>query len=490
MKVFISHSWRDKTTVDQLARDLGSMAEVWQDIEQLKPGDQIQPTIDAALAEMDLVVLLWSEHAAKSNGVAEEIQTSRQLEKTIIPCLLDDTPLRDDLKGTLAVDFDNYVAGFGRLCIAILRHLSADLRLDIEEELRAIKDVEGAINYVQDYRNKQELGGPGRDHWIERIVTTMNGMFDRVTRLQGRLQNAGDFIQQIYEKLEEAGEDRGKLQEILQEVIRNEHLAPDLIPQVRGYIEKYIRTLPEPRAPAAEVQTFAPRATNLASDFARADDEARQQIEARLRGQVAPSMLPAATELLHHYLSSARQNLDALASAGTAYQSPSVAQVVQFLLTYLEEPNDLMPESEHGIWGYLDDAWLIHNTAYRLVEAGLVPATAFPIQWDRIASADPLATACLPKMVRYELENYLNQLLGLIAAEVAAYTPQFTHSRSTYHPYMGQAPAVGGLSPQMNQMYQSFQNSLGQTSLDGWQASLDADYAASQGGYTYDASYE
>jgi hypothetical protein len=480
MRIFISHSWRDKTTADQLTRDLGSMAEVWQDIEQLKPGDRIQPTIDRALADMDLVVLLWSEHAAQSNGVAEEVQTSQRLDKTILPCVLEDTPLRDELKGVLALDFDHYAAGFGRLCIAILRHLSASLDLDVAEELRAIKDVEGAINYVQDYRNKQEIGGPDRDHWIERIVTAMHSMFDRVTQLQGRLQNAGDFIQQIYGKLEEAGEDRAKLQEILQEVIRHEHLAPDLMPQVRGHIEKYLRRLPPPQVPTRPAQAFRVRAASLASSFAQPDDQARQQLQARLRGQIAPSTLPMATDLLHDYVSSARHTLDALSNVGTAYQSSGMMQVVQFLLMYLEEPNDLMPESEHGVWGYLDDAWLIHNTAYRLVEAGLLPATAFPIQWDRIASADLIATACLPPMVRYELENYLTQLLGVIASEVMAYTPQFTHGGHTYHPQMGQAPAVGRLSEEARVLYDSMQNSLAQISLDSWSVSIDADYAASQ----------
>lgn len=488
MRIFISHSWRDKTTADQLARDLRGMADVWQDIEQLKPGDEIQATIDAAIAEMDLVVVLWSENAARStNGVIPELETTRRLGRPIICCTLDDTPRHEHLKGTLAVAFDEYVVGFGRLCIAILRHHSASLGLDMEDELAAIKDVEGAINYVHDYRNKKGIGGPDRDHWIERIVTAMNTMYERVTRLQGRLQTAGDFIQQIYGKLEEAGEDRDRLQEILQEVIRNEHLAPDLIPQVRGHIEQYIRSLPEPQQPPPAPQDFGERASILnrrsSQTEDQAEDDGRGQIEQRLRGHYPPDAVPMATDLLHHYLASARQTLDALASVAAASRSPGAAQVMRFLFGYLEEPNDLIPESAHGIWGYLDDAWLIHNTAYRLVESGLVPAAAIPIAWDRIIAADPIATASLPPMVRYELENYLNQLLGILAAEVRAYTPQFAHDGQGYHPNMGQGRAVGGLSQEARVMYQSVQNSATQASLDGWSASIDADWAASQGGY-------
>ena len=480
MRIFISHSWRDKTTADQLASDLKGVAEVWQDIEQLKPGDQIQPTIDAALAEMDLVVLLWSEHAARSKNVKAEVDTTRRLGKTLIPCLVDDVPLRKELEGTMAVEFDTYVAGFGRLCIVVLRHLSDDLGLDVGAELEAIKEAEGVINYVQDYRNKQGLGGLGRDYWVERIVTAMNRVSDRVTRLQGRMRSAGDFIQGIYAKLEEAGDDRVKLQDILQEVIRNEHLAPDLIPQVRGHIERYIRTLPEPSLPA-EATPLAQQAGRFAIPPSWKDDQARRQIEARLRGQVPPSLLPMGTELLVYYVSSSHQTLGALSEMGTALQSPALTQVVGILLAYLEEPNDLLPESEHGAWGHLDDAWLIHNTAYRLVEGGVLAPTALPVEWDRIATADPVVTACLPPVVRYELENYLIQLLVVIATEVVAYAPQFAHSQNSYHPYMGQAPAVGGSNRKLNHAYDSLDNSLGQISLDGWQASLDMDYAASQG---------
>jgi len=488
MRIFISHSWRDKTTADQLARDLRDMADVWQDIEQLKPGDEIQSTIDAAIAEMDLVVVLWSEHAVRSTrGVIPEIQTSRRLDRPIICCSLDDTPRHEALKGTLAIDFQDYVVGFGRLCVAILRHHSASLGLDIEDELTAIKDVEGAINYVHDYRNRKGISGPDRDYWIERVVAAMNTMYERVTRLQGRLQTAGDFIQQIYGKLEEAGEDRDRLQEILQEVIRNEHLAPDLIPQVRGHIEQYIRSLPEPPAPPPVPDDLEARASTLNSLSSvagdSAEDDERRQIAERLRGHYPAHDVPLATELLHHYLSSAGLTLDSLAHVAAASRSPGAAQVMRFLLGYLEEPNDLIPESEHGIWGYLDDAWLIHNTAYRLVEAGLVPAAAIPIAWDRIIAADPVASACLPPMVRYELENYLNQLLGILAAEVRAYTPQFAHDGHSYHPNIGQGRAVGGLSQEARVMYESVQNSATQASLDGWSASIDADWAASQGGY-------
>ena len=85
MKVFISHSWRDKTIADKLSRHLSAMVDVWLDIQNLRPGDSITPSIDSALAEMDLVIVLWSENAAESDGVAAEITTALRLKKNLIP---------------------------------------------------------------------------------------------------------------------------------------------------------------------------------------------------------------------------------------------------------------------------------------------------------------------------------------------------------------------------------------------------------------------
>jgi uncharacterized membrane protein YkvA (DUF1232 family) len=486
MRIFISHSWRDKTIADQLAGDLRTMGEVWQDIEQLRPGDPIQPTIDAALAEMDLVVVLWSAHAAASErGVLPEIRKSLELDRTIIPCSLDDFPLPKELEGMLAVDFHDYSLGFGRLCIAIMAKLGGDLGVDMQDEMDAIRDVKSALKYVSDYRNRQGIAGSDRDHWIGRMVTAMNAMTERLTRLQDRLANAGDFIQQVYHKLHAAGEDRAQVQAVLQEVIRNEHIAPDLMPQVRGHIEQYLRTLPEPK-PTRPASTEAPMdGGSVARGFGGSGGSAEQEIEARLRGHVAAPMLPTVAALIHYYITAASESLDTLAAATGGGRSAAAAQVVHFLATYLQEPNDLMPQSEFGVWGYLDDAWLIHNTAYRFVEAGLLPAATFHVDWQRIASADPIVVACLPPMVRLELENYLQQSLGLIAAEVNAYMPQFTHGGGNYHPQMGQAQAVGGVTSEARRMYQSAQIAGTQKVLDGWSASIDADWSASQGGYSY-----
>src|ERR671919_1719014 len=95
MKIFISHSWRNKTAAQLIAESLQGSADVWLDIRRLKAGDPIQPVIDDALAQMDAVVVLWSMDAARSDGVAAELATAVRLRKRILPVVLDDTPTID-----------------------------------------------------------------------------------------------------------------------------------------------------------------------------------------------------------------------------------------------------------------------------------------------------------------------------------------------------------------------------------------------------------
>jgi hypothetical protein len=446
MKVFISHSWKDKTQADMLTRDLSSVAEVWQDIQQLKPGDRIQASIDEAIEQMDVVIVLWSENAAVSDGVAEEVKTSLRLGKKMVPCLLDETSLESipGLVETLGIDFEDYRFGFGRLCAFLLRFQTSDLGIEIQEELKDIKDIDGVLNYLQDYRIKQGIKGTDRDYWIQRSIEAIGRMDERMEKLQSRIKEAGDFIQQIYTKLGQAGEDRAKLQAILQEVIRKEHTDPEILGQVRVAIEREISKLPvEGKATSTKAKQSTERTKSFSKDLRAAAQDGRSQIRGRLRPFLQENLLEEATDLLLYYINTARQNLEVMANFSVATSSQASMLVVQYLFEYLEDPHDLLAEAKYGIWGYLDDAWLIHNTAYRLVEAGLIPVAAFSIRWESVVAADRIARSCLPSAVLAELENSLMQFLSLIATEAMSYNPGFANVERGYHPYMGGAFGAG-----------------------------------------------
>lgn len=88
-EVFISYSTRDLSRAKQVKRLLDRpgctafLAEY-----MIKPGEELDPTIIAAIRRCDVFVLLWSHHARASEWVPQEIGVARASEKPIIPIVL------------------------------------------------------------------------------------------------------------------------------------------------------------------------------------------------------------------------------------------------------------------------------------------------------------------------------------------------------------------------------------------------------------------
>ena len=470
MKVFISHSWQDKTVTDRLARDLQKMADVWFDTWNLKPGDRMQEVIDKEIADTDVFVLMWSFYAADSKNVGAEIETAIRHGKKIIPCLLGDkTPLPQGLEGILAVEFDPYELGYGRLCSVILSHQGDDLGVDTEKELKSFTEVGQIQNYILNYEKKKKPADHDEADWLKQMNNSVSEVFDQATRLKDRVQSTNEYVRQLYDRLGVANDDPAKLQDILHDVIRHEHLDPRIMQQVREIVERALR-----KAQSNQTEFTVPPAQTATGKFGiaktDAETETRNELKRWLNGKMPLNLLDDAVEQLAYYINSMHDTLEILMQISAATQSPAMTQVIHQLVAYLDDPNDLLPESQYGVWGYLDDAWLIHNVAYRLVESGIIAPNIGSIAWDRISYADQITVACLPQMVRYELENYLNQMLTVISAEVSGYVPQFVYGENTYHPFMGQAAAAGGMGDTYEMTGELIDAGLAGASLDYWSA--------------------
>lgn len=115
-KIFISHAWEDKALVRRLEDELKSAgAEVWVDHSGVRGGDNLPKRISEALAWCDTVVLIWSEPASQSHWVELEWTNALSLRKTIIPCLVSQTPLPALLANVLYVDCRDFADGFKQL---------------------------------------------------------------------------------------------------------------------------------------------------------------------------------------------------------------------------------------------------------------------------------------------------------------------------------------------------------------------------------------
>lgn len=99
INVFISYNVEDAAIGRRLGAQLKLVgADVWFDEWEIRAGDSLIGAIDEALPKFDIFVLLWSEHAARSDWVRSELEAAlaRRIpdrELRVVPVLLDDAPL-------------------------------------------------------------------------------------------------------------------------------------------------------------------------------------------------------------------------------------------------------------------------------------------------------------------------------------------------------------------------------------------------------------
>jgi uncharacterized membrane protein YkvA (DUF1232 family) len=62
-----------------------------------------------------------------------------------------------------------------------------------------------------------------------------------------------------------------------------------------------------------------------------------------------------------------------------AQGNPALRNLHGFMLTYLYHPDDFVPETDQGLFGYLDDAYLVGNIYYRsMLNTGAVKKAYLP----------------------------------------------------------------------------------------------------------------
>ncbi|MEO1063705.1 MAG: toll/interleukin-1 receptor domain-containing protein [Actinomycetota bacterium] len=421
MRVFVSHSWRDKAIADRLALDLESMVdEVWLDVRHLRPGASIQGSIDEDLGEMDLLLLVWTEHAAASDGVAAELATAARIDLDVIVCVhgTDATgrPLAPPaiLGDPLTIDWDEPSLGFGRLCVELLHRLSTRAGVDLAvADATAFGEMGAILDYVGGYREREGIDGEAH-HWVTRILTQLDEVQRRGSVVQERLEAGVELAQAAMDALAAEPPDRRELEALLVRATAAEADDPTLMGQLRSLIERTLSTLP----PADEAVVIDIREAPSA-DLTPADEH---ELRARLAELIAPATIDEAVTHVRDYVTLATQFLGRLDQLATATQSLAGRQVVAGLAAYLQQADDLLPD-RLGLLGLLDDAWLINNLTFRLVEAGIAPGEVFPVDWAHLATIDQLVTALLPPAVRHALEQLLLQYLQLLAMEIEQYQP-------------------------------------------------------------------
>ena len=95
MKIFLSHSSKDKSTVKEIKSNLSSLVQTWIDENELLVGKALEAQLERAVKkECDLVVLFLSNNSASSEWVKKEMCWAFEAEKRenriiLLPVLLD-----------------------------------------------------------------------------------------------------------------------------------------------------------------------------------------------------------------------------------------------------------------------------------------------------------------------------------------------------------------------------------------------------------------
>jgi hypothetical protein len=106
INVFVSYSHADASLVAPVVRLLRvNRSLVFQDTDRILPGKKWRDEIAKALAESTLVVVFWCHHACRSDEVSKEWRTAIELDKDVLPLLLDATPLPSELGDFQWIDF-------------------------------------------------------------------------------------------------------------------------------------------------------------------------------------------------------------------------------------------------------------------------------------------------------------------------------------------------------------------------------------------------
>ncbi len=95
-KVFISYSSKDKAVANKICNQLEqSGIECWIAPRDIDAGSKYATAITHAIEDCQILLLLFSKNAANSSHVESELEFAFSLRKTIIPCRIDHSLVRD-----------------------------------------------------------------------------------------------------------------------------------------------------------------------------------------------------------------------------------------------------------------------------------------------------------------------------------------------------------------------------------------------------------
>ncbi len=385
MKVFISHSWKDKSLATNLFESLKPDGhEVWYDIHQLLPGDMIQDVIDVYIKKCDVMVLLWTENAMASGGVAAEIDTAKRENKRIIPMLADGADLNsnEQLKGMLGIP----LANFDTAQLLLRRGLLLLMASNTDKEAKWWKecfgnviDLGGYLNYVNTYRLAQGLNEDGdKEKWAVRLEKLAAENENIRTQILPAMQNTMTELQAIMQQLEHGQVTMNQLNEWDAWCETNKDFNPEMIGKLQHFIAADKKRLSEGGAPVHAIDEDALSKTigRLENAINHKKAEAQQNVYCKIKKYggflLGEQKMQAMVKGYLSYVILCPVMLKELKREAKVSEFVAVKEALYVLQQYLDSQDRTEELKKSNFDGFFDDAYMINNTVQILLEAKLI----------------------------------------------------------------------------------------------------------------------
>lgn len=420
MKVFISHSWKNKTEAQKIADELKAAgADLWVDANNLLPGQLIQDTIDDVLGKIDLVILVWTKEASESGGVAAEIFTCSRLNKTIIPCLLDETgldvhPYLCRIKG---IGFKDFSDGLGRLKMVMLNYMTRDFDMQDNESIKLMNEFMGTLETASHLVQKENIKLNGtaeeKEYWINKVMSTHDASYEKLKAEETTGKEVTIFLNEKMEQIQYSLNDKKALGVILQQMKDYKHAARPDMQKFTAQVEAIYNSFDEHKGDDA--------ITVYKIEMTEKLKTSEQQLKSNF-GLLADFLFAAAFENMQYFFLSSADHLKKLVELGQQPGAhPLISDCATELLQYIKTPGGVIDNTQYGILGYADDAYFIQSMLANLHQAGVVDSTSWNIDWNKITAGSEVVFNIIGNGIKEQLDNNINAYCQQL---IEKYNPQ------------------------------------------------------------------
>lgn len=179
MDAFISHASKDATLaarIEELLEEDG--LKVWLDHSEIRLGVLLRNELQDAIKNSRILILLWSKAAAKSRWVAAEVLTAFHLNRFIVGCVSDNTPLPYFLQNTIYLNLQPRKTDWvGRLrravreCPDAANEVPTPMSSQSRELQQTIQRIVQGQSEVTDRLGNGDLRGAMKKHqFVDRVT--------------------------------------------------------------------------------------------------------------------------------------------------------------------------------------------------------------------------------------------------------------------------------------------------------------------------------